>query len=71
MPAQRGEIALQIGELDAQRAKLFAQPGELDIPISSELGVALDAMPATGHLTYLIAPKGAYSPEALGKKFAE
>jgi len=44
----------------------------VDIPLSPELKAALDAMPKSDHLTYLVNGKGEpYSPEALGDKFAE
>jgi integrase len=44
----------------------------VDIPLSAELKMALDAMPSNEHLTYLVNAKGEpYSPESLGQKFAE
>ena len=63
-----GRQHVKAGRIKIRRAKGC---NGVDIPISPELGAALAAMPATDHLTYLIAPKGTYSPEALGKKFAE
>jgi integrase len=44
----------------------------VDIPLSPELAEALGAMPVTDRLTYLVTPAGEpYSPEALGRRFAE
>jgi integrase len=44
----------------------------VDIPISTPLGVAIESMPITDRLVYLATPAGEpYSPEALGRKFAE
>src|SRR5262249_11842184 len=57
------------GRIRIQRAKGCSA---VDIPVSPELADAIAAMPATDHLTYLVARNGEpYRPDQLGKKFAE
>jgi integrase len=64
-----GRQHVKAGRIKIKRAKGC---NGVDIPVSPELAAALDAMPATDHLTYLIARNGEpYSPEALGRKFAD
>jgi integrase len=65
-----GRQHVKAGRIKITRAKGC---NGVDIPISPELAAALAAMPPhANHLTYLIAPNGEpYSPEQLGRRFAE
>src|SRR5262249_26325982 len=65
-----GRQHVKAGRIKIARAKGC---NSVDIPLSPELAAALGAMPAhANHLTYLITSKGEpYTPEALGRKFAE
>ena len=57
-----GRQHVKAGRIKIKRAKGC---NGVDIPVSPELQAALDAMPASDHLTYLIARSGEpYSPEA-------
>ncbi|HEY2230358.1 MAG TPA: hypothetical protein VGI22_21975 [Xanthobacteraceae bacterium] len=74
LPPAVGRLGLGLGgrrALDPPVARAKGCNG-VDIPVSPELAAALDAMPASDHLTYLVLRNGEpYSPEQLGCKFAD
>jgi integrase len=64
-----GRQHVRDGRIRVERVK---GTNDVDLPVTTALAVAIDAMPATGGLTYLVTPAGKpYSPDALGSKFAE